>query len=153
MEAEREVAPSFVVALLEERWPVRRFVEFLADAVAQLDGIIGCRFSVLSEGNWCAERMRICGLSILSRMHKLSRSPRIARSGTAHSHAKWSAWSRRQISHLAFTPGVRLIAYGFGQPLQPIDGSNPVGVSIRRRLRAISKDDRYNVHSDIHVST
>jgi hypothetical protein len=32
-------------------------------------------------------------------------------------------------------------AYGIGQPLQPVYGSNPVGVSIFLRVRAISKDD------------
>jgi hypothetical protein len=48
----------------------------------------------------------------------------------------------RRIPHLASALGAQVTAYGVGQPLQPIYGSNPVGVSIFLRLRAISKDDR-----------
>ena len=47
-----------------------------------------------------------------------------------------------RIPHLASALGAQVTAYGVGQPLQPIYGSNPVGVSIFLRLRAISKDDR-----------
>jgi hypothetical protein len=43
-EAQRKIAPAFIVAFFEKRWPVRRFVESPADTVAELDGIVcGCR--------------------------------------------------------------------------------------------------------------
>ena len=41
--------------------------------------------------------------------------------------------------HLASAFGVQVTAYGVGRPLQPIYGSNPVGVSVFLRLRPVSK--------------
>jgi hypothetical protein len=45
------------------------------------------------------------------------------------------------ISHLASALGAQVTTYGVGQPLQPIYGTNPIGVQIFLRLRPVSKSD------------
>jgi hypothetical protein len=46
------------------------------------------------------------------------------------------------IPHLASALGAQVTTYGVGQPLQPIYGTNPIGVQIFLRLRPVSKTDR-----------
>lgn len=47
-----------------------------------------------------------------------------------------------RIPHLASALGAQVTAYGVGQPLQPVYGSNPIGVSVFLRLRPVSGDHR-----------
>jgi hypothetical protein len=46
------------------------------------------------------------------------------------------------IPHLASALGAQVTTYGVGQPLQPIYGTNPIGVQIFLRLRPTSKEGR-----------
>jgi hypothetical protein len=45
------------------------------------------------------------------------------------------------IPHLASALGAQVTTYGVGQPLQPIYGTNPIGVQIFLRLRPVSKSN------------
>ena len=46
------------------------------------------------------------------------------------------------IPHVASAIGAEVTAYGVGKPLQPIYGTDPVGINIFVRLRPFSKDQR-----------
>jgi len=46
------------------------------------------------------------------------------------------------VPHLASALGAQVTTYGVGQPLQPIYGTDPMGVSVFLRLRPFSKGDR-----------
>ena len=45
------------------------------------------------------------------------------------------------IPHLASALGAQVTTYGVGQPLQPIYGTNPIGVQIFLRFRPVSKSN------------
>ena len=45
------------------------------------------------------------------------------------------------IPHLASAIGAQVTTYGVGQPLQPIYGTNPIGIQVFLRLRPVSKSN------------
>lgn len=47
-----------------------------------------------------------------------------------------------QRGHVSTAVGAQFTVYGVGKPLQPVYGSDPVGVSVFLRLRAVPRDDQ-----------